>query len=189
MVREAGRRRVFHDRVLIGVKVNPIPPVRVVPVPGEQKFFETRDIERMTKRLEDARVEAWAGPGANNPVAFNEAWIEFLADSINEQVRMVAQATKRHLAERDARISALITAVEVRDTQIKRHAEHLQRLQTKWTRSSDLRRTDNDGRHPYKGGGALVENLGAFGFGGRCGWGEVFSIRRHRTSSTSSGGA
>jgi len=43
---------------LIGVKVNPIPPVRVVPVPGEQKFFETRDIERMTKRLEDARVEA-----------------------------------------------------------------------------------------------------------------------------------
>jgi len=44
---------------------------------------------------------------------------------------MVAQATKRHLAERDARIAALITAVEVRDTQIKRHAEHLQRLQTK----------------------------------------------------------
>jgi hypothetical protein len=140
VVREAGRRRVFHDRVLIGVKVNPIPPVRVVPVPGEQKFFETRDIERMTNRLEDARVEAWAGPGANNPVAFNEAWIEFLADSINEQVRMVAQATKRHLAERDARIAALNYG-----GRSSRHANKAacgapaNGLQTKWTRSSDLR--------------------------------------------------
>jgi len=97
----------------------------------EQKFFEERDIELVTKRLEDDRAEAWAEPGANEPVVFTKAWIRFLGDSINQQVRLVATATKRHLAERDARISALQAALDVRDDQVKRHAEHLARLQTK----------------------------------------------------------
>ena len=44
---------------------------------------------------------------------------------------MVALTTRKHLAERDARISALMTAVELRDRQIERHSEHLQRLENR----------------------------------------------------------
>lgn len=62
---------------------------------------------------------------------FPRAGQKFIFDAIKAQANMIALTTRRHLAERDARISALLTAVEERDRQIVRHSEHLQRLQAR----------------------------------------------------------
>jgi len=83
--------------------LNPTPSDTVVPAP-EQKFFNERDTEFLSERMKKDRVEAWAEPDAHNPVTFSKAWIQFIGASINRQVLTVVMATKRHLAERDAKI-------------------------------------------------------------------------------------
>lgn len=55
------------------MRVNPIPPVRVIPVP-EQKSFDTGDNEFMVKGLEAARKKAFDEPDAHQVIAFSKGW-------------------------------------------------------------------------------------------------------------------
>ena len=109
------------------MRVNPIPPVRVIPVP-DQALFADEDFRALERRIEAARK---GGADSQRAIQFNKGWLDLLRAAITESSRMVALATKRHLAERDARIAALMTAVELRDRQIERHSEHLQRLENR----------------------------------------------------------